>query len=245
MQTLEGIKNQLFKAVYFNDLTTLLKVRHEYPEVYRYCLDFKLTTDENYLDIKIELALLTHLNYRVWNKHDWVNKVMHKVESRQKNTQNMLEFWNAEGIFIDGASLPAYSQYCELFFCLCKDEMDRLDDPAYDFNGEFREIDRQLFISAESFNFQETKTLLLQGANPHFCFDEKDKSHNIFDRISGEASFLAIEVFEKFKHYENKGINKINCEQLTIFSHLIGLAAHEDMWSLINKYKQYSDRIIE
>ena len=97
--------------------------------------------------------------------------------------------------------------------------------------GGATNLDIQLYCVATKFIFEETERLLKLGARPNVGIENEE--WYLDDRISAECSFLGMEVLpillgeRKFQ----------NNDQLERFLYdLIGLAAHEKMWSLIKPY---------
>ena len=110
-------------------------------------------------------------------------------------------------------------------------------DPISDYLKKgFREIDLRLYNRISCFDFAETKRLLEQGAKLDVNFDEDDEHSNALSLVGDECSYLtSCEVIPAFKRFEEKGYNQ--CFSITrMFRDLIGLAAFEDMYDLLEKY---------
>ncbi len=122
-------------------------------------------------------------------------------------------------------------------FCFFRNER---DDTSEDIFGDYsknelmtegyREIDIDLYIAVNKFDFAEVGKLLDIGANPACQFpDDTD----CMERIGVECSFLEIELQALIIY--NKRYNLIDNGAQALID-LIGLAAHERMYSLLSGY---------
>jgi hypothetical protein len=162
------------------------------------------------------------------------------VRKNRQRTEKMLDFWSAESGCKNMKREIEYNQYCEYFYCADPNDPEANEevilDPISDFLKKgFREIDLRLYNRISCFEFVETKRLLEQGAKLDVHFYEDDCS-SALSLVGDECSYLAsCEVIPSFKRFEVKGYNQ--CFSITqMFRDLIGLAAFEDMYDLLEKY---------
>lgn len=94
----------------------------------------------------------------------------------------------------------------------------------------YRDIDIDLYIAVNKFDFAEVEKLLKIGARPDCEFPDDD---NCMDRIGTECSYLETELQDIIIY--NKHRNAIYDGAQPLID-LIGLAAHESMYSLLSKY---------
>lgn len=235
IETKKGNKKleELFLAVYFNDLEKVIEFKNQFPELY--ATKDKFPIDGN---ITFDLTNLTFFNQVIWFDGDWIDSIKPLVEKHRKRTEKMFDFWRVEIGQQDNQF--EYNKYFDFFWCYNPndpDEKDRviLDTILYSKEKGFKEIDLRLYNRVASFDFVEATKLLEQGAkiNIHF-YDDGDSS--AYSRISGERSFLATcEVIPTFEIFEREGYNQ-SFNIVRMFGDLLGLAAHEEMYYLLEKY---------
>ena len=225
---------ELFLAIYFNDLEKVIEFKNQFPELY--AKKDKFSIDEN---ITFDLINLTLFNEIIWFDVSWRKEIMPLVEKHRHRTKQMLDFWRAELGQQEIQRQIEYNYYCDYFYC---------DDPSdfeeiimepistYLKNG-FREIDLRLYNRAQCFDFVEVKKLLEQGAKSDIHF-ENDGDSSAFSRISAECSYLATcHVIPEFKVFETKGYNQ-SFDTTRMFGDILGLAAHEEMYQLLDEYDE-------
>lgn len=93
----------------------------------------------------------------------------------------------------------------------------------------YREIDIDLYIAVNKFDFAEVEKLLNIGANPACRFPD---DIDCMGRIGTECSYLEVELQDIIIY--NKHYNPIDNGAQALID-LIGLAAHESMYSLLSK----------
>ena len=243
--------NELFLAVYFNDVEKVIDFKSRYPELYAMKENFQLTwlaTMSNEGErIKIEnrsfdLTNLTFFNQIIWFDDNWRDDFMPFVERRRQQTTQMLDYWREVDGIQDIKHTIEYNQFWFCFYCKEPEKSNEISgEPLhYYLSKGVREIDLMLYYHAERFNFDETKKLLELGANPDACHDE-DFDSNTYYRILLERSFLTHEVIPVFEAFEKNGYNQrfsIN----NMFDDLLGLCAHEEMYDLLEPYSKNSNQ---
>jgi hypothetical protein len=222
---------ELFLAVYFNDLEKVIEFKNQYPELYarkgRFIIDGDTTFD---------LTNLTFFNQTIWSDLSWRKEIMPLVEKHRQRTKQMLDFWRAELGQQEILRQIEYNHYCDYFNCDDPSDFDEIIlEPISTYLKEgFREIDLSLYNRAQCFDFAEVKKLLGLGAKSDIHF-ENDGDSSIFSRISAECSYLATcYVIPEFEVFETKGY-KGDFDIKRMFGDLLSLAAHEEMYRLLDK----------
>ena len=232
------IIKELFLSIYFNDIERTIALKNKYPEVYLHRHNTIILDEGD--EINIDLTNLTLLNKTIWNSTDWLNKIMPIVHKNQVKTEKMLHFWHTE---LKEENMPKkiiYNKYCDFFYCNDSNEKAEIFDKplSYYLKKGFREIDVKLFNHAQCFDFEKTKLLLEKAANPNISFIENESNSSIKNRILVEYSFLSTcQVIPNFKKFEEKGYNQ-NFNIIDMFGDLLGLAAFQEMYYLLEKYKK-------
>ncbi len=227
--------DNLFLAIYFNDLDRVKAFKNEHPEMYARKNRYTLNWDDS-----IDLTNLTLFNTKFWFKTSWNKEIMTFVEENKVRTLQMTAFWEEEGEVPIKDRKFEYNKYFDYFFCEDPNNPDRYDkidlDPISSFLEKgFREIDLQLNNAIECFDFVETKRLLERGAqsNVHICEGEYSDP---MSRILGEISFLSTcRIFPNFEAFKERGYDS-NFDIIEMFGELLGYAAHEDMYQLLKRY---------
>ncbi|MFV0553936.1 MAG: hypothetical protein ACK5LR_04445 [Mangrovibacterium sp.] len=224
----------LFIAIFFNDVDRLCEIKQQYPKIYARKNDYPI--DEY---CKIDLTNLTLLNHRFWFSEGWSEKSMPLVERNRVCVNQLLDFWQAEG---EGRILDRkleYNSYYEYFYCNDPDDPESFEfafwEPIdYYLKKGFREIDLRLYSRAQCFDFDEVETLLKNGANPNVCFEDEDD--DICNRIYREISYLlSCRLMPEFNLFDKEGSDQeSNYDERELFGDLLGLVAHEEMAALLN-----------
>ena len=225
---------ELFLAIYFNDVKKVVDFKNQYPEIYAKKDNFQI---DKYTIFN--LINLTFFNQTVWKADDWREEIMPLVKKIRQRIEQMLDFWRSEFGRQDIKQEIEYSQYCDFFYCDCYTDTyeEWKKDELNDIKIEFREIDLMLMYQVERFNFAEIKKLLEQGAKSDIDFYDDDFS-SVNSRIGAESSFLATTfVVPKFEIFEKKGYNQ-DFDITDMFSRLLGFAAHEEMYHLLAEYEK-------
>lgn len=117
------------------------------------------------------------------------------------------------------------------YYFYCTEEEATADDCLFLTKDELikkghREIDIDLYCYTEKFDFENVERLLKEGANPRHLFPE---DLDCLSRIGDECAFLDTELADAM--FDNN--YRIHYEE--DIANLIGLAAHEKMYSLLSK----------
>lgn len=227
----------LFLAIYFNDLEKVIEFKNQFPELY--AKKDKFLVDEN---MTFDLTNLTFFNQTIWFDGYWIDDLRPLVEKHRQGTEQMLDFWRAELGQQHIHRQMEYNQYCNYFYCDDPNDPDDneeiISDPiSYFLEKGFREIDLKLYNRVECFDFNEAERLLKQGAkiNIHFYGDEDSSA---FTRISYEVSFIATcQVIPEFEAFETKKYHQ-DFDMKRMFGYILGLAANVEMSVLLDKYYQ-------
>jgi len=213
---------ELFLAIYFNDVEKVIDFKNQYPEIYAKKNNFQIDYCTTF-----DLINLTFFNQTVWEDDDWREDTMPLVKKNRQRTKKMLDFWRTEFACDDIKRNIDYNQYCDFFYCVdyidtyeewLKEEQEDMQEK------EFREIDLKLMYHVERFHFVETKKLLEQGAKVDIDFYEDDIS-SVISRIGTEIAFLATTfVVPEFEIFEKKGYNQ-KFDITDMFGRLLGFAA--------------------
>lgn len=165
---------------------------------------------------------------------DWEgSKYESEVQSLLRKNQEVMSFWK------DDMRFPVeeinFQLYTDVFYA---------DDPMDSYEEECREeylsngrkpIDVDLWIAVNKFDYKEVERLLKAGADPEV--EDGDDEINCRTRISTECSYLDVctDILNLMFKYERNGNvpNQIDDETL---NDLIGFAAHEKMYALMQPY---------
>lgn len=228
------IMEELFLAVYFNDVEKVKAFKNQYPDIYAKKSNFQIGYEDTF-----DLINLTFLHQKIWKDDTWIEEIMPLILKNRHKTEQMMDYWREESNCRNLQRKIEYNKYHQYFFC--NDPTDKelneeiMFEPISSFLEKgYREIDLRLCNRVECFDFAETEKLLKQGARMDIHFFEDDC--DTFSCISTECSYLAtchlIPVFEAF---EDDGYD-LDVDIFELFSYLIGLAAHQDMYDLLKKY---------
>lgn len=225
---------KLFLAVYFNDLEKVIEFKNQSSELYvkkdKYPIDQNTTFD---------LINLTLFNEIIWFDVSWRKEIMPLVEKHRQRTKQMLDFWRAELGLQKIQRNIKYNHYCDYFYCDDPEDFEEIImEPISTYLKEgFREIDLRLYNRVQCFDFEEVKKLLEQGAKSDIHF-ENDGDSSAFSRISSECSYLTTcHVIPEFEMFEKNGYNQ-SFDTTRMFGDILGLAAHEEMYHLLDKYDE-------
>ncbi|MFZ4545485.1 MAG: hypothetical protein ACOYOA_15635 [Saprospiraceae bacterium] len=227
---------ELFLAIYFNDLEKVIEFKNQYPGIY--AKKDKFIIDEN---LTFDLTRLTDFNRIIWFDMVWIEDIKTFVEKNKQRTAEMLDFWRSELGPQDIQRNFEYNHYFEYFCCEDPNDYENkqsviLDPISFFLDKGFREIDLQLYNNIECFEFAEVKKLLEQDAKVNICFYESESDSSAISRIWGEISFLVTcQVIPQFEVFEIKGYNQ-SFNITRMFGDILGLAAHIEMHNLLDKY---------
>ena len=225
---------ELFLAVYFNDLEKVIEFKNQFSELYTKKDKFQI--DEN---TTFDLINLTFFNQVIWFDVSWRQEIMPLVEKHRQQTKKMLDFWCAELEQKEINRQIEFNHYHKNFYCDDPNDFDEIilkPISTYVEHG-FREIDLKLYNRAQCFDFAKVKELLEQGAKSNIHF-ENDGDSSAFSRISGQCSYLATcHVIPEFELFEKYGYNQ-NFDTNRMFGDILGLAAHQEMYHLLDEYDE-------
>lgn len=223
---------ELFLAIYFNDLEKVIEFKNLFPEFYTKKDKFQVVENTTF-----DLINLTFFNETIWFSGDWIDNIKPLVVKHRERTMQMLDFWLKELGQQEIYRQIEYHQYHEHFYCDDPNDYDEIImEPITTYLKKgFREIDLRLYNRAQCFDFKEVKKLLKLGAKSDIHF-ENDGDSSAYTRISQEVSYLAtFQVIPEFEAFERKGYNQ-NFDTTKMFGDLLGLAAHIEMCHLLDKY---------
>lgn len=231
---------QLILAAYVCDVDRIKQLIAQ-PE-----FDKRLMEDIGFFENPFPLYYFTKLAKIVF-ADDYIDEVMPLVRQLRQSCKQLTSFWKEQfGIDIDALQID-YRLFSNHFFCRQEGEQS-LEDFAEFSHIKARRIDYDLYEAAVHFDFEKTKELLLQGANPEFEFytldDIREKGTDkewidkvsILERIGDERSFLCTcEVFPIYEgYYNNNHIFHTEPSKADV-GDLIGWAAHKEMYYLLTE----------
>lgn len=225
---------QLFLAIYFNDIDKVKAFKSQFPDIYTKKNRFQID-DTTVFD----LTKLTLFNQIIWFDPDWKDEIVPLVERNRNNADRMRKFWQSEFINIESGNHFEYHQFKDYFFCEDIGDIQSvmLDPMPYFINKGYREVDLKLYNRVDSFDFDAVRELLEKGARPNIHFHDDGDSSAIC-RIAEECSFLInCRIIPEFEVFEIKGYDQ-DFDIKEMFGGLLGLAAHETMYDLLKKYDQ-------
>lgn len=235
------VSNQLLEACLFSDLEGIKDGLKEISD--RSALD-----DVNLYSIPTPLYHLTLLNQMVFDTEYWTDLVDDKQEVvvwMEERTRSVIDFWK-EYYGVEGLPQPKYEDYTiDDFFCamLEDDDEDILDAPKdVLIQRGCREIDLDLYLATDRFQFNKAEALLRQGANPLAPLircEDSEYGEQACDRIDTEISFLALELLPVYREVLVGKSPEINDNE---YRDLLGLAEHIKMSKLFEKYRHIWDK---
>lgn len=166
------------------------------------------------------------------NPEEWVEEVQSKIAENKRRNLEIKELFSKEF----AVSFQPIDFYNTDFY-FYRNERDATFDKVI--LGESRDnliaegyhpIDLDLFVAVCKFDYSEVKRLLELGANPRCEITEEKMS--CFSRITTECSSLEYNLQRIFLNQEN-GWEDFSVPALI---DLLGLAAHESMYSLLSQY---------
>lgn len=220
---------ELFLAVYFNDLKKVIAIKEQYPETYARRNAMQLDYNR-----AIDLVNLTFFNQVIWKEEDWNAEGMKSFVKRNRlRTEAMLDFWRTESGNPNLQRTIAYNQYWFYFFC------DDPENPSSDYlNKGLNEADAMLYHRVECFDFDGVKEWLDKGANPEALMEEGDIYSNVGYRLGHECSHLCTSrVLPMFNAFERRTYHQ-KFVITEMFGELLGWAAHEEMYNFIFQYQR-------
>ena len=232
-------KHALLCAVVLNDVeetrTLLSKIE-----------DRSLLNDIGLLSKPFPLHYISICNEVIWQEIDeWKDKV--EAERNRDRSRAMVKFWQ-EYYGVSEFEKIDYRVYYEDFYCTDPDDSD--EDILWAPKSKYveagsREIDVDLYCAVCKFDFKRTQQLLKLGANPDVDLYEtpasdieergKGDGWHALDHIATEESFLIHETLGLLSQAETDMAKRSWIDEGTI-SNILGIAAHSDMYRLLDKY---------
>ena len=229
------VSNQLLRACLFSDLEGIKDGLKEVS-------DRSVLEDVNLYSIPTPLYHLTLLNQMVFDTEYWTDIDDDKQEAvawMEERTKCVIDFWR-EFYGVDELPQPKYEDYTiDDFFCamLEDDDEDILDAPKDAFiQHGCREIDVDLYLATNRFQFNKAEALLKQGANPCAELKYNENQYDVdwaYHRIGAEVVFLALELLPLYKEAFDGQTPTLHGEE---YRDLLGLAEHVKMEKLFEKY---------
>lgn len=229
------VSNQLLRACLFSDLEGIKDGLKEVS-------DRSVLEDVNLYSIPTPLYHLTLLNQMVFDTEYWTDIDDDKQEAvawMEERTKCVIDFWR-EFYGVDELPQPKYEDYTiDDFFCamLEDDDEDILDAPKDAFiQHGCREIDVDLYLATNRFQFNKAEALLKQGANPCAELKYNENQYDVdwaYHRIGAEVVFLALELLPLYKEAFDGQTPILHGEE---YRDLLGLAEHVKMEKLFEKY---------
>ena len=229
------VSNQLLRACLFSDLEGIKDGLKEVS-------DRSVLEDVNLYSIPTPLYHLTLLNQMVFDTEYWTDIDEDKQEAvawMEERTKCVIDFWR-EFYGVDELPQPKYEDYTiDDFFCamLEDDDEDILDAPKDAFiQHGCREIDVDLYLATNRFQFNKAEALLKQGANPCAELKYNENQYDVdwaYHRIGAEVVFLALELLPLYKEAFDGQTPTLHGEE---YRDLLGLAEHVKMEKLFEKY---------
>lgn len=229
------VSNQLLRACLFSDLEGIKDGLKEVS-------DRSVLEDVNLYSIPTPLYHLTLLNQMVFDTEYWTDIDDDKQEAvawMEERTKCVIDFWR-EFYGVDELAQPKYEDYTiDDFFCamLEDDDEDILDAPKDAFiQHGCREIDVDLYLATDRFQFNKAESLLKQGANPCAELKYNENQYDVdwaYHRIGAEVVFLALELLPLYKEAFDGQTPTLHGDE---YRDLLGLAEHVKMEKLFEKY---------
>ncbi len=161
---------------------------------------------------------------------EWKEKYKPTLRKRKEENDKFKTFLETE-YGLDMSNIP-FSDYWECFFCSDPDEdVEECLGETVEYLHEMglSDMDIELAMQVEKFNFDEVEKLLKLGADP-LKVRSKDDDDTCVSRIDHEVLFI-------YSMFEEEVLGKEKLKDVEIgLDYLIGLAAHEKMDHLLDKY---------
>ena len=233
--------DHLIKASLFSDVEGIKMALNMLP-------DKSVLENVDLYSAPTPLYHLSLLNQMVFDTEYWTDldddkqKVVAWMEER---TKRVIDFWK-EYYGVENLPQVQYEKYTGVDFFrawLEDNDEDILDAPKeYFIQHGCREIDVDLYLATERFQFDEVESLLKQGANPCAELNYSENSEYgdwAYHRIGAEVVFLALELLP---HYEEAFEGRKTTLHGHEYKDLLGLAKHVKMEKLYDKYRHIWDK---
>ena len=207
--------------------------------------DKSLLEDIGLLSKPFPLHYISLCNEAIWRYVDERRDKEEAARFRDKS-RAMVAFWKEYCRVEDFAQID-YRIYNENFYCAWDDDTDEdiLCASKEDYiNVGCRLLDIDLFCAVERFDFGEVKRLLEMGANPDVDLYDKPieqrknlEQINAMERIGFEKSYICTELLW-FLRAAEVDMEKRKWIDMGTVAHILGLAAHSEMYRLLEKYEK-------
>lgn len=234
-----AINQKFINAVFNLDIETFKTLLNTEP------FDESLLKDINFSeDILCPIYWMTQCWEIIFEHPDeWSEQKRLIIEENKRRNLEIRRLFE-EKFNIDFRPIDFYNSNFQFFRNYRDDNFDDVFDNKKEYmiaNG-YREIDLDLYVAVNKFDFEEAERLLKLGADPDCEFIEEDES-SCLSRIGAERSFLSTQLEDIYIERKQRFLNADYEMDLV---DLVGWAAHESMYSLLSKYKvQESDKIRE
>ena len=215
---------EIVKAVFEIDFDRFQSLCGDNNDVLSLCQDSE--------DLPYPLHFITicwDIIFGYWD--EWKEEYKPILKKRKEENDIFKSFFS--GLGLDMTGIP-FSEYWYCFYC---DDPEDTIEECLDMTEEelkelgFRDIDIELACCVNKFQFDRAEELLEQGADPEKNrTDEEDEYDDCVTRIYREVQFLYSEMTEKMLGREGFYYFGRDLEEL------LGLAAHEKMDHLLDKY---------
>ncbi len=231
------IRSRLMEAVLFSNLEGL-KAGLEQLQ------DLSFVENIDFFMHPTALYHLTLFNKEVWDPYYWIDLSygdQNIVKWMARRTEQVIDFWR-EYLGVEELPKPEYEKYLGEFFSAWPEDSDEdiLDAPRSAFLAKgCREIDIDLYLSTERFEFDKVESLLRQGADPcaRLSYDGNDELYDnevwAYHFTGLEIGHLIMEMMELLREvYQG---NEMDFDD-RYYDYLLGLAEHTRMEKLFDKY---------
>lgn len=249
-QTCQGCEFYRTKLLYNAIRATLLSDLEALKSVLDELEDKSLIEDIRLFSKPTPLYHLTLYSQMVWDPVFWGyegREAGGMIKWMKGRTAEVLEFWKGY-LGVEEFDEPNYQQYAGMdYLAADNDESDEdiLEGKREDFIAQgCREIDIDLYLATNRFEYNKAEALLQQGANPYveLCSEpESDFPGDwAYHQIGSEEGWLSDNLFPLFEDlYAEKDVEIDyfwSCEEL------LGLAAYVKMDKLFEKYRHIWDK---
>ena len=193
-------------------------------------LDLSLITDTQLVPrVEFPLHYITICWDVLLSKYDEYSVEYKETIYRKKLRNDRLKEYFEKTCGLQMNNVP-FADYHDFFYCLdpenkVEDIMDESESDLIEKGFSKKDID--LYCSVYKMDFETTKRLLEEGANPETTFD--DESDSCWNHVCTESSLISTD----FSQMESEEIEPF--ERFEVFD-LIGYAAYESMYSLLKPY---------
>ena len=195
---------------------------------------YLLTDTQLIPHVQFPLHYITMCWNTILNKYDEYLKEYRDVVYRKKLQNDRLKRYFEQTFGLQMDSIP-YADYHDCFYCddpedTVEDILDETESDLIEKGYSKKDID--LHCSVCKMDFEATKRLLEEGANPETTFS--DDSDSCWDHVCLEDASLSQELDDWIV---GKEVKSFDTDEVT---NLIGYAAYESMYNLLRSYVKKS-----